>query len=389
MVMRKDPMMNELLSEKSARIARLLATMFLMFAMAGLLGAGTTRAAAGPPSGPPPPPHSGGTGPMITSLSPGSVVAGSAGFTLMVSGANFTATSVVSFGKTALTTTYVSATQLTAAVPATAIATASPKPVSVTVGNGSSTGAPSQPAPFQILPVAVAGQPTITSLAPPSAAVGGPAFTLTVNGTGYISASVVMFGQTALTTTYVSATQLTAAVPATAIAQAGPVQVTVSNGTGMPTSLPVCFNVIAPLPAAEVYFLTGSPNSVTNAGLFMSYMLPSTATVDFTQSVTLTLQSQSSPAVSVYSLGPVTLTASSEKAPGGKSITVYEYTSKTAMLTAAPEPNTPYCVTLMVKGLDLSAVDATKPVLITLTVGTQTFTVQASVQTGTPPPPSH
>ncbi len=57
--------------------------------------------------------------------------------------------------------------------------------------------------------------PNITSLSPPSVYAGGPSFTLTVNGTGFISSTVIYwgYGQT-LATNYVSSTQVTAEVPA-------------------------------------------------------------------------------------------------------------------------------------------------------------------------------
>ena len=71
--------------------------------------------------------------------------------------------------------------------------------------------------------------PYIGSISPVSVAPGGAAFTLTVNGTGFLNNSVVDFGTTALATTYVSGTQVTAAVPATLIATSGSRWITVTN----------------------------------------------------------------------------------------------------------------------------------------------------------------
>src|SRR5579864_484244 len=56
--------------------------------------------------------------------------------------------------------------------------------------------------------------PQIASLSPAQATAGGPAFTLTVNGTGFVSASVVNWNGMARTTTFQSATVLTAAINA-------------------------------------------------------------------------------------------------------------------------------------------------------------------------------
>jgi hypothetical protein len=73
--------------------------------------------------------------------------------------------------------------------------------------------------------------PTITSLTPAIGSAGGAAFTLTVNGAGFTPSSVVRWSNSALTTTYVSGTQLTAQVPAANIASAGQQTVTVINPT--------------------------------------------------------------------------------------------------------------------------------------------------------------
>jgi hypothetical protein len=74
--------------------------------------------------------------------------------------------------------------------------------------------------------------PTISSIMPGSATAGGPAFTLTVNGTNFVSGSVVNFGGSAKTATYASTTQLMAAITAADIANAGNVAVTVTNPGG-------------------------------------------------------------------------------------------------------------------------------------------------------------
>jgi 6-phosphogluconolactonase len=71
--------------------------------------------------------------------------------------------------------------------------------------------------------------PAINSISPNSAIAGGAAFTLTINGTNFVPATTVNFNSTAPATTFVSATQLTAAVPAAAIASAGTATVTITN----------------------------------------------------------------------------------------------------------------------------------------------------------------
>jgi hypothetical protein len=71
--------------------------------------------------------------------------------------------------------------------------------------------------------------PTISQLAPSNRSHGGAAFVLTVNGSHFSSAAVINFDSTAETTTYVSASQLMTTIPASAIATAGTVPVTVTN----------------------------------------------------------------------------------------------------------------------------------------------------------------
>ena len=57
----------------------------------------------------------------------------------------------------------------------------------------------------------------------------GAAFTLTVNGTGFVSGSVVNWNGSARTTTFVNSSQLMATIPASDIATASTASVTVVN----------------------------------------------------------------------------------------------------------------------------------------------------------------
>ena len=105
--------------------------------------------------------------------------------------------------------------------------------------------------------------PAITTLLPTGTTAGSGAFTLTVNGTGFINGSVVNFNGSARATTYVSATQLTAAILAADIASAGTPAITVTNPSpGGGTSNAVTFNVAAALITPTVT-VTPSPSSIT------------------------------------------------------------------------------------------------------------------------------
>src|SRR5262249_14785196 len=62
-----------------------------------------------------------------------------------------------------------------------------------------------------------------------SAASGGAAFILTVNGTGFVSGAVVQWNGSARTTTFVNASQLIAAITSADISSAGTALITVVN----------------------------------------------------------------------------------------------------------------------------------------------------------------
>jgi hypothetical protein len=86
--------------------------------------------------------------PSISSLAPSSTIAGSAQTTLMVNGSAFNSSATVQFNGTSLPTTFVSSSQLTATIAASAIAT--PGTASITVANPVSSGGVSAPSTFFI-----------------------------------------------------------------------------------------------------------------------------------------------------------------------------------------------------------------------------------------------
>lgn len=77
--------------------------------------------------------------------------------------------------------------------------------------------------------------PTITQLSPSSMTAGSAAFTLTVSGANFASGAVVYWNGAATSTTVVSSSKLTAAIPPANVANAGTVLVHVTNpgGTGI------------------------------------------------------------------------------------------------------------------------------------------------------------
>ena len=105
--------------------------------------------------------------------------------------------------------------------------------------------------------------PTITNISPTSVSAGGPNFTLTVNGSGYVAGStVVQINGSSRQTVLVSTTQLTATVLANDIKVAGALTVTVlvsSSGTSV-SSNPAQIAVVG---AAAPVLTSTSPGSIT------------------------------------------------------------------------------------------------------------------------------
>jgi len=110
-------------------------------------------------------------------------------------------------------------------------------------GSGGNSGTPpaSNPAP------------SLASLSPASAVFGSAAVNVTVNGSNFATASTVNWNGAALTTTYVSAAQLTALIPASDLASAGTASVTVDNPMpGGGTSNAVTFTISGAISGANI-----------------------------------------------------------------------------------------------------------------------------------------
>ncbi len=154
--------------------------------------------------------------PTITSISPTSVGAGTAAFTLTVNGTGFNQSTVVLAGSTALLTTFASTTRVTAVVPALAVASGSM--VAITAVNPAPGGGTSNAVALNL--TASNPTPSVTSLTPCGKVAGAGAFTLTVAGTGFVAGSTATFNGVAVPVSGVTSTSLSLAVPATLIATA-------------------------------------------------------------------------------------------------------------------------------------------------------------------------
>lgn len=161
----------------------------------------------------------------VTSISPSSVPAGSTAFTLTATGVGFVTGSVITLNSTGVPTTFDSATQLHATVPASSVVAAGVISVGVLApGNLSSNQLP-----LTITGTSAGTAPILVSLSPPSTYNGVSGLTLTANGTGFVNGSQIVWNGTAVSTTFVSSTSLTASIASSYLVSVVPVNVFVLN----------------------------------------------------------------------------------------------------------------------------------------------------------------
>lgn len=207
--------------------------------------------------------------PTLTSLNPSSAIVGSNGISLMVNGSNFVALSTVRWNGVIRTTQFVNSGQLTATIPASDLVntgTASVDVVSPAPGGGTSNSlsfAINNPAP------------TITSLNPNSTTAGGAAFTLMVNGTGFVNSSTVWWNGSLRTTQFVNATQVTVSITAADVASAGTASVVVQNpAPGGGSSPAATFTITTATPAPTTTSII--PNIAVAGGTAFALMVNGT-----------------------------------------------------------------------------------------------------------------
>ena len=190
--------------------------------------------------------------PAISSVNPAALAAGGAGFTITVTGSNFVPTSVVQIKGAARPTTFVSSTTLQAAIPASDIASVGL--LAVSIFNPAPAGGASGSLDF----TAAFPPPRIKVLQPSSAVKGGGGFTMTIQGTNFVPSSVVKFNGSARTTTFVSSTQLQAAITAADISATGVANITVSNSVTNILAAAASNAAIDPTTSSASTFFTGT-----------------------------------------------------------------------------------------------------------------------------------
>jgi len=170
----------------------------------------------------------------VDGVTPALIATGGGDVTMTLAGSGFAANTVVHWNGTALATTFQSAAQLSAVVPAAQTASAGSAQVTVQSRGTASNAAT----------VTVSGGPAIGSLSPDLFQAGmatSAELALSVGGLGFTASAVVQWNGTALRTAFTSPTKLTAAVPANFLAAPGTSEVTVVDSSK--TSPAVTFTV--------------------------------------------------------------------------------------------------------------------------------------------------
>jgi hypothetical protein len=215
--------------------------------MAGCGGTGGGSTAQNPSPG------SSNPTPLITSVTPATVLAGAADTTITLSGTGFVTSSSVQWNGQKVATAYESSGGLTAVVPAASLLNGGS--AAVTVANPAPGGGTSGAVPVQVNnPL-----PAIVTITPTSAVAGAGATPLDVKGTGFVPSSRVTWNGVDLSTSFVSTGELTTSLPASSILGSSEDMVTVANpAPGGGTSAAVTYDINSPVPVIS----TISPRNV-------------------------------------------------------------------------------------------------------------------------------
>ena len=191
--------------------------------------------------------------PNISSIIPNSAVAGSAAFKLVIIGNNFDSSSFVLWKGSVRPTRLLGSGRLEADIDASDIAVAGT--VDVNVRNQDDDDDDdveiSNTVSFAVVPAAV---PIVNTINPRSVNAGGPAFTLAVNGSNFVSNSTVRWNGSNRPTTFVSSSQLSAAISMADIATPRTVPIAVANPSGSTSNA-----VTLTIAAAALTITTNSP----------------------------------------------------------------------------------------------------------------------------------
>ena len=162
--------------------------------------------------------------PVLLSVIPRVVVAGTGNVLLFVTGDHFDSGARVLVEDTVVVTTFISPGELRATLPGAFSSTPGTRSLQVRNEDGQLS---------RLLALEVVPPNTrITSISPVDVVAGAPGFVLTVTGANFKSGASVLFDQSPLVTRFVSASRLQADVPASLIAKVGLRAISAQNSEG-------------------------------------------------------------------------------------------------------------------------------------------------------------
>lgn len=200
--------------------------------------------------------------PVIAGLVPAAKLLNDSDLQLVVRGTGFTASSVVRVGGADRVTVFVSAQQLVSQLTPADVSTLAVR--AVTVFNAAGT---SLPANLAVVANAAALTPSLSSLAPVSAVVGGGPLMVTIRGRDFKVTSRALWNGEPRTTTFVSATELQMALPTSDLLHPGFSPVAVEDTvSGALSPAPLLFFVAGLQASPTPYLVALSPSGADPLG---------------------------------------------------------------------------------------------------------------------------
>jgi hypothetical protein len=191
--------------------------------------------------------------PSLVTISPTTAVQGSPDMVVTLSGADIAPNAIVLWDGVPLPSTYLSPTQIAASIPTLDLATDGSHQVSIT--NPAPGGGTSAPVTFTVTPGPVNPVPTLVAIQPAQLVTSSIDTQITVTGSSFIASSSVLVGSQPIATTEVSASQLSAVVPAAFLSGTGALPIAVLNpppGGGVSSVISVGVGTLVPLPVIQV-----------------------------------------------------------------------------------------------------------------------------------------
>ncbi|HEY0758989.1 MAG TPA: IPT/TIG domain-containing protein [Acidisarcina sp.] len=272
--------------------------LFSLIVLTGCGGGGGSTTGSPPPVTP--------LAATVTSIVPASVSAGAPDTALQITGTNFVSGSVATLNGRNLATTFVSATSLSATIPASSLTTGATDNIAVDNAGAAASAT--------VVFLVNSPVPTLTSASPTVLAIDASAV-LTLTGTGFEPTSAVQLNGLTVNSTFVDSTTLTASFGSSNPLTPGNDQVTVVNpAPAGGTSAAVTLQVTQPTPViqsvspASIFVGSGTVTvTITGASFTPDATVtangaPLAVSAQTTTSITVVL-----PAPSTAQTGPVTL----------------------------------------------------------------------------------